>query len=189
MKTLLALITLLTSMSSFAYYHCTVDLGNVDYYTGRMSYVYTSFHSTTDYQGNCRDGMRDCNRYRRTNNLMQYQCKARPDYRPGTGPYPGPGPGPGPRPGNRFSYLLTDSDWSLAGKARDGLVGTCRVDYRPFGYACDYYVKVNGLSYPNTSGTGCADRQYTRRYGCDSYSERENAGCLIRKAIRQGACR
>lgn len=161
---------------------CRVDL--VDKWT---NYVYDTFTGVT-YNRICREGLRECHRAKRERRLSNAECEQRGVRGPGR-PYPPRRPVPPrrPAPPRSYDHLLYLSDWSLAERAEDGRVGSCRVEDAPFYSDCGHYVKVNGRGYPQ--GLGCADRDATRRYGCNSYFDKENAGCLIRKAIKQGSCR
>lgn len=194
MKTLLVLATLLTSFSSFAYM-CRVDLVDT------RGYVIQSFSAQRDLNGTCRDGLRLCKQEQRYRNVYGSKCETRqgshhpgPGY--GNGGYnPGPGygnggynPGPGYGNGygqNRFQHLLRLSDFELVQEAAFG-IGMCSVTRGSWGSSCEFYVKRNGFGYPQ--GTGCAKSQYTSMYGCNSWSEEQNAGCMIRKAIMRGDC-
>lgn len=183
MKKLLIITLALFSSATFAR-TCYVDL--VDSWS---NYRYETFSGRT-YNGVCREGLRECNRSRVQRRLDNARCVPRgydrgPSY-PGPRPTPRPTPRPRPIPGQQYSHLLGLSDYSLADYASRGAVGSCRVERGAMFSICDYYVKVNGYGYPQ--GTGCSDRDYTRRYGCDSYSDKENAGCMVRKAIMQGSC-
>lgn len=179
MKKLLILLLTVFSTASFAQI-CYVDL--VDSYS---NYRYDTFSAYT-YGGSCRDALRECNRAKRDRNINRARCVQRT-----SGPsYPNPGPSypnPGPNHPGSLSYLLGMTDYQVADYAMSRRAGRCSVKRGGWGSSCDYYVEVNGYGYPQ--GTGCADRAYTARYGCDSYSEKANAGCMIKKAIRQGACR
>ncbi len=160
---------------------CYVDL--VD---NHSNYRYDTF-SAYSYGGSCRDGLRQCNRAKRDRNLRGARCVQRrtsgPSYPSPRPSYPNPGPS---YPGS-LTYLLGLSDYQVADYALQSRTGKCEVKKGDWRSSCDYYVEVNGHGYPQ--GTGCADSRYTARYGCPSYSEKANAGCMIKKAIRQGACR
>lgn len=180
MKKLLIVALTVFSAASFARV-CYVDL--VDQWS---RYRYDTFTGYT-YNNVCRDGLRECHRAKRERGLVSAECVQRGIRGPGRpGPRPPVPPRPVPGPG-RYSHLLHLSDWSLAEEAERGRVGSCRVVDGPLFSVCSYYVRVNGRGYPQ--GLGCSDRDYTYRYGCKSYSDKENAGCLVRKAILQGSCR
>lgn len=175
MKKLLIIALTMFSTASFAQI-CYVDL--VDTYS---NYRYDTF-SAYSYGGSCRDALRECNREKRNRNLNRARCEQRRTSGPS---YPAPRPNPGPS--GALNHLLRMTDYQVADYAMQRRAGRCEVKRGGWGASCDYYVEVNGYGYPQ--GTGCADSIYTSRYGCNSYSEKANAGCMIKKAIRQGACR
>lgn len=137
--------------------------------------VIDRFYAQRDYQTNrCRDGLRDCHRELRVRGLNARCVEST------TTP-----PQPYPNPSQNISYLLSLSNARLAQEAMFG-IGRCKVDQGSYSSACQLYVRVNGQGYP--SGSGCAQQQYTQYYGCSSYSEQENAGCMIRQALQRGQC-
>lgn len=176
----LLLLAAFFSASAFADY-CSIRMVDNYGYTVRTYQGY-------DYSYNCRDFLRDCNRDLRTNNQGRGVRCVRD-----TNGYPGPNPNPYPNPyppsSNRFGHLLNMSETAVANQALRGLVGTCRVQTGGYYSSCNYYVKVNNMSYPETYGSGCAHSQYTYRFGCNFSNELQNAGCLIKKAIRENRCR
>lgn len=183
MKTLFLLATLLTSFSSFAYM-CRVDLVDT------RGYVIQTFRAQSDYNGTCRDGLRDCKREQRYRRIHGSKCETRRGHHNPTPGYGNGGYNPGPGYGNgygnnRFQHLLSLSDFQLVQEAAFG-IGMCSVTRGSWGSACEFYVKRNGFGYPQ--GTGCAKSSYTSMYGCNSWSEEQNAGCMIRKAIMRGDC-
>lgn len=210
-KTLLSLSLLIASGMAQAYI-CRVDLVNSQ---GRLVQTYTA---QSEYNGTCRDGLRDCKRDETRMNIPGARCQTRqagqpappPAYGGGYGsgygggngghnppnngggygggynpPHNGGGYGGGYGQGNIYQ-LLQLSDLQLAQEAALG-IGRCKVNIGTYYNACDYYVQVNGAGWPH-GGTGCASSQYTQAYGCSRWSEQENAGCMIRKAIERGLC-
>lgn len=178
----LSLFTLLTSASYAQSYSTSCQVNLVDPYS---DYVYDTFTSYSDSRGQCQAGLRACNRARLERGARHLKCVTlRNDHRtpPGTPVYPY----------NRFSHLLRYSDHYLANYALDGRVGSCRVEFVRSSYGrrtCEYYVFVDGRPYPNPTRSSCTQREFTRAYGCNSASEQENAGCMIRKAITSNLCR
>jgi hypothetical protein len=148
----------------------------------RYNRVIDRFYAQRDYQTNrCRDGLRDCNKELRVRGVSGATCVESTN----TPPRPNPNPNPYPNPSQNISYLLSLSNARLAQEAMFG-IGRCKVDQGNYSSACQLYVKVNGYGYP--SGSGCAQQQYTQYYGCSSYSEQENAGCMVRQALQRGQC-
>lgn len=188
----IALFASSTAFSSAFARTCYVDL--VDAWS---NYPYDTF-AENSYDNTCRIAQRDCMRAKRHRNLDSAVCVKRgtrgprfpqpapPRTRP-TNPRGPRVPAPAPAPRYSYDHLLGLSDMALAHEAQMGRVGSCRVREGALFTVCDYYVSVNGRGYPQ--GNGCADRDYTNRYGCKSYSDKVNAGCLIRKAIQQNSCR
>ncbi len=156
-------------------YSCQVDM--VDNYNR----VIDRFYAQRDYQTNrCRDGLRDCNKELRLRNINARCVES--NYSPA----PQPQPNPYPNPNQNISYLLSLSNSRLAQEAMNR-IGRCEVAHGGYNSSCQLYVKVSGYGYP--SGTsGCAQQQYTQYYGCSSYNEQENAGCMIRQALQRGEC-
>ena len=186
----LCFFMLLAAVPAFAQYgnsySCEVVM--VDNYNR----VIDRFYAQRDYQTNrCRDGLRDCNREMRTRGINARCVETnntpapQPNPYPYPNPYPNPNPNPYPNPSQNISYLLSLSNARLAQEAMFG-IGRCEVARGSYSSACELYVRVNGYGYP--SGSGCAQQQYTQYYGCSSYSEQENAGCMIRQALQRGQC-
>lgn len=167
---------------------CSVQL--VDSY----GYILDQFYSVQDFNGMCKEGLRQCNREKKLRGLHMASCRSqragnvnRP-LPPGTGGYspnPYPGNGYGHPPVSRFDHLLSLTDRELAQEAAFG-IGMCQVQQGSWGSGCDYYVKRAGIGYPQ--GTGCSDSNYTQAFGCNSWDDHKNAGCIIRKAIMRGDC-
>lgn len=172
----LLIIAALFSSTAFANY-CSIRMVDNYGYTLRTYQGY-------DYNYNCRDYLRDCNRDLRSNNQGRGARCVR-DTNTNPNPYPPTNPYP---PRSRFDHLLNQSNSVVADFAMRGQVGSCRVTTGSYYSACNYYVKVNNMSYPETYGSGCADSQYTYQYGCSYSNEKQNAGCLIKRAIRENRC-
>lgn len=179
MKKLFVLLLALTSMSSALAYTCRVDLVDV---RGR---VINTYYAQTDYNGMCRDGLRDCN-YDMRQRGIQGRCVSsnNPGPNPNPNPYP-PYPNPNPNPGQIDRYLRM-SDYQLAQEAQYG-IGSCRLIRGSYNSACEYYLQARGQGYPYGT-TGCTDSRYTYNYGCNSYDQLQNSGCMIRRALQARVC-
>lgn len=183
MKKLMLLAFLIMSAQTVMAQVCEVDM--VD----RYNRVVRTFRAYGD-PNTCIEGMKEC---RKTIRLSpQYggvDCIRRGDYNPypnpNPNPYPNPNPNPYPQP--NLNYYLSMSNSQLAQEALYTGIGRCSVGQGSYNSSCDYYVRVNGYGFPQ-GGTGCASSQYTYRYGCNSYSEYDNAGCMIRLALQQRQC-
>lgn len=90
-KFLFILATLTLSAQAAHAYMCQVDL--IDY----RGYLLRTFTAQADFNGTCRDGLRDCNREMRMRGI-QGQCVTR--HNPAPNPNPYPNPNPNPYPGN-----------------------------------------------------------------------------------------
>jgi hypothetical protein len=169
-KTLI--LTLIASSSLAHAYTCRVDLVRPN------GAVAQTFYGNDYYNNNtCRDGLRECNRYKRQNNING-TCES--FSHSGGGNYPNPQP---PQ-----TYM---TDYELAQEAYMGRLGRCRVADGGYNSACRYYVKIQ--NYGQAQGfpfgtTGCSDSRYTQMYGCYNYDDFTNAGCLLRQAYNQGQC-
>lgn len=184
----LCFLMLLCAVPAFAGYNSySCEVVMVD----RYNRVIDRFYAQRDYRTNrCRDGLRDCNKEIRMRNISGVSCvetDVRSQPQPEPQPYPNPQPYPRPYPQqpSQISRLLSLSNAALAQEAMYG-IGRCEVARGSYNSTCQFYVKVNGYGFPN--GTGCAQETYTRAYGCSSYSEQENAGCMIRQALQRGQC-
>ena len=179
MKKILFALLALMSASAFAY-TCRVDM--VDRY-GR---VVDTFYAQTDYNGMCRDGLRDCNREMRQRGING-RCETRNSYpNPNPNPYPPyPNPNPNPPYGGVERYLRMN-DYQLVQEAQYG-IGSCRVTRGGYNSACDYYLNVRGQGFPY-GGSGCTDSRYTYNYGCNSYDQTQNTACMIRYALNRREC-
>lgn len=186
--------------------HCKVDL--VDY----RGFTMRTFTASQDYNGTCRDALRDCNREKKVRGAQGVKCKTRRGinrpmptgagnygngygnggYSSGNSGHHGGGHHNGNQNGSGYgnnygqgTNLLYMTDSQLAEEGMFG-IGMCQVERGSWGSSCDLYVKKAGQGYP--SGSGCAQSRYTEYYGCSAWSEKENAGCMIRKAIQRGDC-
>jgi len=177
MRKFLVMLLAFTAMSSAFAYTCRVDL--VD----RYNRVVQSYYAQTDYNGMCRDGLRDCNYDMRMRGI-QGRCVSSNNPAPNPNPYP-PNPYPNPNPGQIDRYLRM-SDSQLAQEAQYG-IGQCRLTRGGYNSACDYYLQVRGQGYPYGT-TGCTDSRYTYNYGCNSYDQLQNSGCMIRQALQRREC-
>jgi hypothetical protein len=164
MKKLFLFSLLCMSLQAFAQI-CEVDM------TDRYGRVVRTFRAYGD-QNTCIEGMKECRKtIRLSPHLGGVDCVRRGGYNPPNQP--------------NLNYYLSMSDYQLAQEAQYG-IGRCTVGRGGNNSACDYYVRVNGQGFGN--GSGCARQEYTRQYGCNYYSEFENAGCLIRISLQQRQC-
>lgn len=171
MKKLILFAVLSLSSQVFAQV-CEVDM------TDRYNRTVRTFRAYGD-PNTCIEGMKECRKTIRLQpHLGGVDCVRRGDYNP----YPNPNP---PHQNPSINYYLSMSNTQLAQEAMYG-IGSCQVVQGSYGTACQYYMKVNGYGFGG--GTGCAKEQYTRQYGCNSYSEFENAGCLTRIALQNRQC-
>jgi len=169
MKSLFLLAILCMSAQVFAQ-TCEVDM--ID----RYNRVVRTFRAYGD-PSSCIEGMKECRKTIRLGpQLGGVDCIRRGDYNPNPNPNP---------PQRTLSYYLSLNDYQLAQEALYG-IGRCQVVQGGYNSSCDYYMKVNGHGFGG--GTGCAQQQYTRNYGCNYYSEFENAGCLTRISLQNRQC-
>lgn len=158
MKSLFLFAMLLMSVQAFAQV-CEVEMKDRYNRTIRVFREY-----------DCQESMKQCRKTIRLQpHLGGVDCVRRGDYNPDPD----------------LSYYLRMSDYQLAQEAQYG-IGRCTVGRGGYNSACDYYVRINGVGFGN--GTGCARQEYTRQYGCNYYSEIENAGCLIRISLQRRQC-
>jgi hypothetical protein len=56
--------------------------------------------------------------------------------------------------------------------------------------SCNFYVEVNGNTYPLTNKSVCSNAKKTplKYYGCQSSSQKKNAACLLSIAVAEGYC-
>ena len=168
MKRLLLLALLSLSSQVFAQV-CEVDM------TNRYNQVVRTFRAYGA-PDTCIEGMKECRKTIRLQpQLGGVDCVRRGDYNPPNPPHQNPS----------ISYYLSMSNYQLAQEAMYG-IGSCKVIQGSYSTSCQYYMKVNGYGFGG--GTGCAQEQYTRTYGCYSNSEFENAGCLTRIALQNRQC-
>ena len=171
MKQLFLFAILCMSAQVFAQ-TCEVDM------TDRYNRVVRTYRAYGN-DNTCIEGMKQCRKAIRLEpHLGGVDCVRRGDYNPPNPPNPYP-------PTPNLNYYLSMSNYQLAQEAEYG-IGRCTVGRGGYNSACDYYVRINGYGFGN--GTGCARVEYTRQYGCNSYSEYENAGCLIRISLQQRQC-
>ena len=178
MKFLLTLGLFITSASVFANY-CNVRLVDARNYTIR------TFAGYDNYNSNCRDYLRECNRELRLDG-RGVRCISDRTTTPPRTTIPPRRPLP-PRQ-SRYQHVLNYSLSRIADEALRGNLGNCRIQTNRTASACRYYVKVRGSSFPDPYGTGCARSQYTYMFNCSYANELDNAGCLIRQAITQNLC-
>lgn len=135
MKFLLIAATTILSAQAAQAYVCQVEL--VD----NRGYVLDVFTAQTDINGQCRDGLRDCNKELRTRNI-QGSCRTRSNptpFPPTPNPYPPiptpvpprPTPGPVPRPTPRPGYglevtaIIENSVVVLQGRSNSDIYNQC----------------------------------------------------------------
>lgn len=171
MKKLILFAILSLSSQVFAQV-CEVDM------TDRYNRTVRTFRAYGD-PNTCIEGMKECRKTIRLQpHLGGVDCVRRGDYNP----HPNPNP---PHQNPSINYYLSMSNYQLAQEAMYG-IGSCQVVQGSYNTSCQYYMKINGYGFGG--GTGCAQEQYTRQYGCNSYSEFENAGCLTRIALQNRQC-
>lgn len=176
MKQLFLFAILCLSAQAFSQ-TCEVDM--VD----RYSRVVRTFRAYGN-DNSCIEGMKQCRKSIRLDPYLGgVDCVRRGDYNPPQNPNPYPPQYPPQNP--NLNYYLSMTDYQLAQEAQYG-IGRCTVGQGGYNSACSYYVRINGVGFGN--GTGCARQEYTRQYGCNSNSEFENAGCLIRISLQQRQC-
>jgi hypothetical protein len=179
MKKLLLLCLFSLSATAFGQ-TCYVDM--VDRYN-RVVTTYTGWGDP----GTCMEGMKECRKaIRMQPHLGGVDCIRATDVRPNPRPNPIPTPVPTPYPGSSsVNYYLSLSNIDLVIQAQNG-IGSCSVSRGGWGAYCDYYVLARGYGFPE--GTGCAQAQFNREYGCNFSSELDNAACLLRIALRNREC-
>ncbi len=91
------------------------------------------------------------------------------------------------------SFLSYRDHKDLFKEGRDG-IGKCAVvkngglfsGGNEFG--CKFTVKVEGKAFPMVDESICSDSSAAEEIGCDVGNEKENAGCIMEKAIEAGYC-
>jgi len=87
------------------------------------------------------------------------------------------------------SYLSGLSLHGLFTKAYYGGAGSCAiVKLRGNEHGCNYIITVNDEYFPDPEGEICSQDTQAAQAACNVGDEKENAACLIEKAILEGYC-
>jgi hypothetical protein len=88
------------------------------------------------------------------------------------------------------TFLNQHTDREIFQMAKKEKLGECRIVkyFRNYDDQCLYWVQARGFYYPNDQFPICTLKRYTKHYGCSHMTQKKNAVCLIKQAIREGWC-
>ena len=87
------------------------------------------------------------------------------------------------------AYLLGTSERDIFEDGRQYGVGPCVVvKLRGNEHGCKYIVKVGEKFFPDAEGSVCSEDQRAALIGCRENDQKNNAGCILEKAILEGYC-